>query len=434
MGYSIFLKGESFDHDGWMSDLGECDLGISAMGSQLAELLADEQVDEMWLHPQGGMRGVTVRRSNNGAELSLPAGVAEADFLLTGKLIRAAVARGAVAEDEEGRILTGSDEEMRTLGMEYRQFFWSTLSHTLTKGENTLPVGGLLQVKVDPSERDEERWDELERKQLAKMARYEEAYVASLMQGEFAGVKKILSNYHHLPTLLTTQAEWVVMHGEHGDITDGIPIPAERFREILSDRVECLGDWTYVPKIDFAAEPELVKKLKAAVGGSSVRIPPLPGIANPPEIPTQAQAGVSQGELTGADWMLLAKMAVVCGYMVAGADGKVDKKEFETIGHLLRNHQSCPYPVVSKILGIAYASREHIGKELQEEEMPGMVYFAMLLGVLEKFPEEEAAQIRSGFFMIAKAVAESSGGRFGFGPKISKSEQKVLDFIKSALG
>lgn len=433
MGYSIFLKGESFDHDGWVGDLYGCGLDISPMGTQLAGLLAEEQMEEMWLHPRGGMRGVTVRRSSDGAELSLPMGVAEADFLLTGVLVRAAMARGAVAEDEEGQILTGTEEEMRSLGMKYRQFFWSAVWHNLAEGESILPVGGLLHVKIDPSERGGGNWDELERKQLAKMGRYEEAFVASLMQGEFAGVKKIFSNYHHLPTLLTDQAEWVLMNGEHGDITEGIPIPTGRFLEILNDRVECLGNWTYVPAIDFTAEPELAKNLKAAAGGGTDRTLPMPGIVKPPEIPTQAQAGSPKGELTGEDWMFLAKMSVVCAYMVAGADGKVDKKEFETIGRLLQNHRSCPYPVVSKILGIAFASLEHIGKELQEEEVPTMVYFALLIGTLKKFPEEEAAQIRSGFFMIAKAVAESSGGRFGFGPKISKSEKKVLDFIQSAL-
>ena len=52
MGYSIYLKGESFDHDGWVEDLGDCGLDISPMGSQFAELLAEHQPEEMWLHPR----------------------------------------------------------------------------------------------------------------------------------------------------------------------------------------------------------------------------------------------------------------------------------------------------------------------------------------------------------------------------------------------
>lgn len=271
MGYSIYLKGESFDHDGWVDDLGDCGLDISPMGSQFAELLAEHQPEEMWLHPRGGVRGVTVRRAGEGAELSLPVGVSEADFLLSGVLVRAAVARGAVAEDEEGQILTGTDDEMRTLGMKYRQFFWSSLWHGLAEGESILPVGGLLHLKIDPSERGDARWDELEHKQLAKMARYQEAFIPSLMQVRKDGVEMILSNYHHLPILLSTQAEWVATNGEHGNITDGVPVPAERFCEILADRVENLGSWIYVPAIDFTAEPELAGKLKAAAG---VAMPP----------------------------------------------------------------------------------------------------------------------------------------------------------------
>ena len=78
MGYSIFLKGDSFDHDGWVSDLGGCGMQISDLGAQISNLLAQnraaDQEEEMWLHPRGGLRGVTVKRTNGGAELSLPAG------------------------------------------------------------------------------------------------------------------------------------------------------------------------------------------------------------------------------------------------------------------------------------------------------------------------------------------------------------------------
>ncbi|MEO5915925.1 MAG: hypothetical protein ABIS50_16945 [Luteolibacter sp.] len=423
MGYNIFLKGDSFDHDGWVEDLGQLDLNISSMGRQFAGMLAEDGIEEMWLHPCGGIRGITVRKREDGAELSLPAGVAEADFLLAGTLIRAAANRGAVVEDEEGDILTGSDEQMRELGAKYRRFFWSAICHGLADGESFLPIGGMLNLRIDPSERGDARWDELEQKQLAKMERYEEAFVASLMQGNFGGVQKVVSNYHHLPTLLSTEADMVILNGEHGDITEGVPVPMERFCEILEGRVEDLGAWKFVAAIDFSNEPELVAKLKSAP-----RSLPLPtGVAAPSSGESKA------GELTGNDWMFLAKMAVFCPFLVASADGKVDRKESVAIANLLKEHQSCPYPVVAKILGIAHHSLEMIASELQSEAMPALMYLALLKSVLEKFPEEEAAQIRSGFLTIATAVAKSSSGLFGFGPKISKKEQAVLDLLQSVL-
>ena len=430
MGYSIYLTGESFDHDGWVEDLGKCDLDLSPMGSQFAEILAEEPPEEMWLHPRGGVRGVTVRRAGEGAELSLPVGVSEADFLLTGVLVRTAVARGAVAEDEEGEILTGTDDEMRTLGLKYRQFFWSVIWQQLAEGESILPVGGLLHLRIDPSERGDARWDELESKQLEKMGRYQEAYIPSLMQAKKDGVEMILSNYHHLPTLLSSQAEWVTLHGDNGNITEFVPIPAGLFREILADRVENLGSWIYVPAIDFTAEPELVGKLRAAAGVAPTPSLPLPtGIAKPPA----ETAASSTSELTGADWILLAKMAILCSFMVAGADGVVDRKEIATIQNLLQGQQSCANPALAKILGIARLSWDQIAKELQEEALPPLFYFALLMSVLEKFPDHEAAQIKAGFLTISQAIAESSGGFFGFGSKVSKKEQGVLDFLKSAL-
>jgi hypothetical protein len=75
MGYSIFLKSESFNHDGWVQNLDSYGLDISPMGSQLAMILAEHNEDEIWLHPRGGVRGVTVKFGGEGAELSLPSGV-----------------------------------------------------------------------------------------------------------------------------------------------------------------------------------------------------------------------------------------------------------------------------------------------------------------------------------------------------------------------
>jgi hypothetical protein len=72
-------------------------------------------------------------------------------------------------------------------------------------------------------------------------------------------------------------------------------------------------------------------------------------------------------------------------------------------------------------------------QELQEEELPALGHIALLVCVLRKFPDHEAAQIKAGFIAITQAVAESSGGFFGFGSKVSKNEQAVLDFFKSAL-
>lgn len=131
--------------------------------------------------------------------------------------------------------------------------------------------------------------------------------------------------------------------------------------------------------------------------------------------------------------MFLAKMAILCTYMVAGADGSVDRKEIATIQNLLQSHQSCPNPVLAKILGIASGSLHHIARQLQEEALPPLFQFALLTGVLQKFPDHESAQIKAGFLTIAQAIAESSGGFFSFGSKVSKSEKEVLDFLKSAL-
>lgn len=129
--------------------------------------------------------------------------------------------------------------------------------------------------------------------------------------------------------------------------------------------------------------------------------------------------------------MLLAKMAILCTYMVAEADGAVDRKEIASIQNLLHSHQSSPNPVLAKILGIDRGSLDHIARQLQEEALPPLFHFPLLMAVLKKFPDHEAAQIKAGFLTIAQVVAESSGGLFGFGSKVSKKE--VLDSLKSAL-
>lgn len=426
MAYCIHLTGPAFDHDGWVEDLGTCGLPISPMGSQIAELSANNQSEEMWLHPIGGLRGVTVRRTAHGADLSLPAGVTENDFLLAGTLVRAAKVRGAQAVDEEGVEITGSEQQMKDLGEKQRRFNWSAISHQLEQGTITLPVGGILPISIEPSERIDARWDTLERVQLEKMKRYEQAFVASLMRGSFNGLHKHFSNYHHQPTLIRGDADWVLLNGEHGDITNGVPVAMEQLRKILEGRLETLGDWTFVPAIDFSKEPELAAALKKAAG------PPPPN-AKIPGTPPGKPADISLEELTGQDWMLMAKMTVFCCYMVAAADGNVDSKELKTVGNILQQHQSCPYPALTKILGIAHSSMETIGNELTSEAMHPLLGIALLKATLDKFPQDQASQIREGILKIAQAVAESSGGIFGFGSKVSKKEQAVLDLLRSAL-
>jgi len=429
----MFLSGPGFDRKSWLNDLHstlvenppEDGIRLSELCHQVQELENALDLEELWLHPVGGIRGVTVRHENEQVTLSLPVGASGTDFSLAWDLMRMGVKHGASASDEEQETLDFSDEQIREITNRQSGFQWSVLLETAKKGETTLPVGGFIQIKLDAADAAAGA-EALESNLVERMLRYSNVFVPRLMgiRNHQDGSVRKLSNYGHMASLIDAEAELISTMGEGGMICQD-PLPASHFYSVLGDRVENLGGFYYVPAIDFKAEPELAAALQ-----SSPVVPPLP---------KPAVAG-NEG-LTGEDWAKLAKAPCLVFFLVASADGSIDKKEMILFGTILQKHAAIPSPVFSKIIKIAQANIEALMTEIMNAEVPVPQQLLEIASLLQsgKIPREEAIVIAQCLCALGKAVASASGGFLGFGSKISRKESEVLDlleklFLSSAMG
>lgn len=272
----MHLKGPGFDWEAWVADLeadyvanpGAARTPLSGLCMQVSDL--DESLDreQLWLHPVGGVRGVTVWQRDGGeVELSLPTGVSAADFDLAADLLRLGLKHGAEASSEEEEILRGGEEEMAAISREISRFNLEALvSHAAGTDELTLPVGGFLNLKITAADLSGERGT-LEEILVERMGRYSSAFVATLMRmtNKADGRSSFVSNYGQMASLIDSRAELILTRGDDDPVCPE-PIPAVRFYAVLDDRVEDLGQFKFVPAIDLKAEPETVAALTGSAG------------------------------------------------------------------------------------------------------------------------------------------------------------------------
>lgn len=423
----MFLKGPGFDRRGWLDDLRstfienppEDGVHLSPLWHQIVGSEGNFDHGDFWLHPLGGIRGVTVRQEDGEIALSLPVGSSSADFDLAWDLMRMGVNHGAAASDEESGSLNLSDEQIRRIADRQSAFQWSALVETMAKGEATLPIGGFLQMKLDP--RDAEGGPRaLEEILTARMDRYADAYVTRLMvvRSPLDGTVKNLSNYGHMASLVDAGAELITTLGEWGNICE-TPVPAGHFYEVLGDRVENLGEYNYVPAIDFRAEPELTAALRR--------------MSVPTAVP-RASAGRTEA-LTDEDWATLAKAPCIVFVLVASANGRIDKKELALFRSILKNNEGIPSPIFATIINVTKANVQQLIAEISRSEMSLAQQLLQISFLLQsgRIPRDEAVSIARCLCKLGKAVATASGGFLGFGSKISKKEAEMLDFLETIL-
>lgn len=426
MAYVMFLHGPGFDRKSWLANVQSSYIEdplsvktpLSPLCQQLVEIEDELGEDDLWLHPVQGVRGVTVRESGDGIDVSLPQGFGKVDFELAWDLMRMGVAHGATATDEEENSLDFSEKQISAITAQQSEFYWAALMGFVSQGsEYTLPVGGMLHLTVTPDDAASGA-AALERLLVERMARYSDVFLPTIMQVRLDGVAQTLSNYGHIPSLIRSEIDLIMARGEQGDVI-GQPVPASHFFSVIGERAENLGPWTYVPAIDFNAEPDLVAALRDVPPAFSI---PKPSVA-------------SQEVLSGEDWANLAKSPCLVFLMVAAADGGVDEKEISAFGAILRQHKAVTSPIFSKILQIAQANFETFIAEFMQsgdQAKQQLKEFATLLAS-GKIPQDEAISIAHHLCGLGVAIASASGGFLGFGSKISKQEKEVLDFLEVVL-
>ncbi len=118
--------------------------------------------------------------------------------------------------------------------------------------------------------------------------------------------------------------------------------------------------------------------------------------------------------------------------LVAAADGKVDKKELKQFSKLLADER---FAMLAGAMASAGTSIEQLLMAAQQRLKNPMVELLELRRVIDThLSPAGAAQFKTALQSFGQAIAEASGGFFGFGRKVDKHEAAMLKVIGTTLG
>lgn len=414
MAYCLHLTGDHFDRTAWLYDI-STNIIHPPVGSALSpfcHVVSDFEAgldrEEFWLHPEKGIRGVTVRNTPDAVVLSLPTGSGREDFALAWDLMKRGQKHGAhMSLEDEEEILDGSDEQIARISDKTRRIFFNALITYAAQDGATLPVGGLLQIEVSKND-SLLGVDDLEELLTSKIYRYTTAFPATVMGVKEPGSNEVtpLVVYSNIPTLIPKQARLVNISTTPGKVN---VVKIEDFIAGMGSQAEDLGHFFFVPELQPEQLHALLDSLTSGAQGKQ--------------------------EVTAEDWGTLAKAPWLIFFTVACADGKVDKKEIQFFRNILVQNAAVSCEILSKMLNLAQTNAEHVLQEITQRQVQPILQLAGLSEFLNsgKISRDEAVAISNGLYALGRAVAASSGGFLGFGSKISKKESDALDLIQTLL-
>ena len=218
-----------------------------------------------------------------------------------------------------------------------------------------------------------------------------------------------------------------------GSPKDSIDISLLKLAELLGDKAVWLSqELLLVPGLEGEDWDNLIQKAKPFAIKDIFEYG-----YDPTNDPFAEKTNVkSEQQFTSEDIEILAYTPIIAFFMVAAADGDIDKKEvtafqkqlvagFETESDMFR----------LALLTVISRFEEMIGHVLSGQ-IDIQTHFQQLNELTTaKMSDQETLQFKVSLLTLAKAVAEASGGILGiFGSKISKSEQQALAALTVLLG
>ncbi|AJQ95462.1 hypothetical protein [Gynuella sunshinyii] len=154
------------------------------------------------------------------------------------------------------------------------------------------------------------------------------------------------------------------------------------------------------------------------------------------------QAGVSVGygsdentNFSSDDFETLKQSVFLIFFLVAAADGKVDKKELIAFIKLLSDPEKITNTLLNRIVTNVINDVPTIISEMAKKKLDYIEELGKLKKIIDNnLSAEEANSFKISLFLVGREIAEASGGFFGFGSKISKEEKGALAAIALCLG
>lgn len=139
------------------------------------------------------------------------------------------------------------------------------------------------------------------------------------------------------------------------------------------------------------------------------------------------------GPFSVVEWDKLSELPVSLFILVAGADGEIDDKEMAEFTKLLNSPSDFDDAFSALLLTTANNYRSII-TDVHTKEYSKWTELESAKDILEfRLDDDALLKFKTDLYQFSKSIASSSGGFFGFGNKIDKSEQAVLDRVKAIL-
>jgi len=143
----------------------------------------------------------------------------------------------------------------------------------------------------------------------------------------------------------------------------------------------------------------------------------------------------TQADFTLDEWRQLQYTPIWTFVAVAGVDCEIHHQEVQALARELAEAHLYREPLVREVLTAAGEDLSHLLPEAKidgESVLDGLERAAEILD--GKTAHREAEHFKKAMLLIAKKVAEASGGFLGFGRKVSKEEQLAMPAVARALG
>ena len=182
------------------------------------------------------------------------------------------------------------------------------------------------------------------------------------------------------------------------------------------DKVETLEPYAMQKELEFFSDADLEQSGVAAASD-----------------PSGEDNGTSDAELQS--W--LESLPTICFLLVSGIDGNIDKKETNAFANAVQEYSGHKNPLVREVFTAAAGRFEKDMTEIMGMGESGGLLMPMRIALSRQTALKKAPEHAEEFFNVllemSTAIANASGGVFGFGSKISKEEAAALKVIESML-
>ncbi len=140
-------------------------------------------------------------------------------------------------------------------------------------------------------------------------------------------------------------------------------------------------------------------------------------------------------DIPSEDYAALKQSPFLVFFLVAGADGKMDKKELISFAEILSDPDKLSSGFLKRIAAEVISDSTAIVTNMANSDLNYIEELGILRRVIDdNLSTEEGLAFKTSLLMIGKEIAEASGGFLGFGNKISKEEKGILALIALSLG